>query len=148
MKVRVLLTLAGLAIGFVLPGIAQEQNTVEPEVRQQIEAARLRFDEAYNKHDAAATAALFTPDAIQVWAWEMAGGVASGQQAIEKRYDAQLESVPGKLVRKLVQVYPIGDEICAISAFTHPNPPAKPGYCVTIYVRELDEWKIRTEYWK
>ncbi len=40
------------------------------------------------------------------------------------------------------------DEICAISAFTHPNPPGKPGYCVTIYVRELDDWKIRTEYWK
>jgi len=52
------------------------------------------------------------------------------------------------LVRKLVQVYPIGDEICASSAFTHPNPLGKPGYCVTINVRELDEWKIRMEYWK
>jgi ketosteroid isomerase-like protein len=148
MKLRLLLTLAGLAISPVVSAIAQEQNTVDPNVYQQIEAAHLRFGEAYNKHDAAATAALFTADAIQVREWESAGGVASGQQAIEKRYEAQLESVPGKLVRKLIQVCPIGDEICAISAFTHPNPPGKPGYCVAIYVRELDEWKIRTEYWK
>jgi uncharacterized protein (TIGR02246 family) len=148
MKVRSLLTLTGLAIGFAVPVLAQEQNTVDPEVRQQIEALIVKFDEAYNRSDPAAIAALFTPDAIQVWAWETAGAVASGQQAIEKRYAAQLGSSPGKLVRKLVQVYSIGDEICAISAFTHPNPPGKPGYCVTIYVRELDERKIRTEYWK
>jgi hypothetical protein len=60
MNVRLLLTLAGLAIGFAVPSIAQEQNTVDPEVRQQIEAVHMKFYEAYNKHDAAAIAALFT----------------------------------------------------------------------------------------
>ena len=34
MKVRLLLTLAGLAIGFAAPALAQEQNTVDPEVRR------------------------------------------------------------------------------------------------------------------
>ncbi|HET9373665.1 MAG TPA: hypothetical protein VFO40_01730 [Chthoniobacterales bacterium] len=24
----------------------------------------------------------------------------------------------------------------------------KKGYCVTIYVRELDEWKVRTGHWR
>jgi ketosteroid isomerase-like protein len=137
-----------LAISPVVSAIAQEQNTVDPEVRQQIEAAQMKFDDAYNRSDAAAIADPFTPDAVQVWEWESAGGVASDQQAIEKRYAAQLASSPGKLVRKLVQVYQIGDEICAISAFTHPQSPGKPGHCVTIYVRELDDWKVRTEYWK
>jgi hypothetical protein len=33
-----LLALAGLAISFAVPVLAQEQNTVDPEVRQQIEA--------------------------------------------------------------------------------------------------------------
>ena len=60
MNVRLLLTLAGLAIGFAVPSIAQEQNTVDPEVRQQIEAVHIKFYEAYNKRDAAAIAALFT----------------------------------------------------------------------------------------
>jgi len=40
MKVRLLLTLAGLAIGFAVPALAQEQNTVDPEVRRRIEAQR------------------------------------------------------------------------------------------------------------
>jgi hypothetical protein len=33
---RLLLALAGLAIGFAVPALAQEQNTVDPEVRQQM----------------------------------------------------------------------------------------------------------------
>ena len=148
MKLRLLLTLTGLVIGTVMLAVGQDKNTVDPEVRQQIEAVHMKFDEAYNNYDATAVVALFTLDAVQVWAWEAESGVASGQQAIEKRYAAQLASSPSKLVRKLVQVYPIGDEICAISAFTHPNPPFRPGDCVTIYVRDADTWKIRMEYWR
>jgi hypothetical protein len=38
MKIRFLLALVGLAISFALPGFAQQKDTVDPEVRQQIEA--------------------------------------------------------------------------------------------------------------
>ena len=38
----------GLAISFALPTFAQEKNKVDPEVRQQIEAVLMKFDEAYN----------------------------------------------------------------------------------------------------
>jgi hypothetical protein len=38
MKMRLLLTLAGLAVGIAVPVLAQEKDTVAPEVRQQIEA--------------------------------------------------------------------------------------------------------------
>jgi hypothetical protein len=74
-----------------------------------------------------------------VWAWETAGGAAIGQQAVEKRAAAMLASNPAKLVRKVIQVYPVGDEICAISEFEHTF--GKKGYCVAIYVHELDERK-------
>ncbi len=70
--------------------------------RSASEALIVKFDEAYNRSDAVAIADLFTPDAVQVWEWESAGGVASGQQAIEKRYEAQFVTSPRKLVRKLV----------------------------------------------
>jgi hypothetical protein len=50
MKMRLLPTLVGLAIGFAVPAIAQEPNTVDQEVRQQIEAVHMKFDEACNKH--------------------------------------------------------------------------------------------------
>jgi hypothetical protein len=74
MKMRLLLTLAGLAFSFALPTFAQEENTVDPEVRQQIEAVLVKYDEAFNKHDATAVAALFTQGAVEVLGWEPAGG--------------------------------------------------------------------------
>src|ERR1700752_4422933 len=146
MKLRLLSVLAMLAIGFAVPAVAQEQNAVDPEVRQQIEAAHMKFDEAYNRSDAAGCTADYTQDAIEVWSWERAGGAAIIQQAIEIRSAVCLALNPDKWVRKLVQVFPIGDEICAISEFERPS--GKKGYCVAIYVRELDEWKVRIAYWK
>jgi hypothetical protein len=146
MRVRLLPALAALAIGLVLPASAQEQNAVDSEVRQQIGASIMKADDAFNKNDAAGCTADYTQDAVEVWSWETSGGAAIGQQAIEKRSAAMLASNPAKLVRKLVQVYPVGDEICAISEFEHTF--GKKGYCVAIYVRELDEWKIRMAYWK
>jgi hypothetical protein len=53
MKTRLLFMFAASAIGFAVPILAQEQNTVDPEVRQQIEAALIRCNEAYNRDDAA-----------------------------------------------------------------------------------------------
>jgi len=114
MKMRLLLALVGLAVGFAVPALAQEQNTVDPEVRQQIEAALTKFDEAFNKNDATATAALYTQDAAEVLSEWSAGGLAFGQQAIEKRHAANFASSPS-IVRKLVQVYAIGNDICAIT---------------------------------
>ena len=84
MKLHVLLTLAGLAISFAVPTFAQEQNTVDPEVRQQIEALLMKFGEAFNKHDPAAIAALYTQNSIRLESWWSEG--ALGQQAIEKSY--------------------------------------------------------------
>jgi hypothetical protein len=146
MKVRLLPTLAGLAISFAVPALAQEQNTVDSEVRQQIEASIMKADEAFNRSDAAGFAADYTQDAIEVWSWETEGGAAISQQAIEIRAAVRLALNPAKRVRKLVQAYPVGDEICAISEFEQTF--GEKGYCVAIYVRELDEWKVRIAYWK
>jgi len=85
-------------------------------------------------------------DAIEIWSWEKAGGAAISKQAIEIRAAVRLALNPAKRVRKLVQLYPIRDEICAISEFEHTS--GKKGYCVAIYVREPDEWKVRIAYWK
>lgn len=93
MKVRLLSALAGVAIGFAFPSTAQEQDTVSPQVRQAIEAALVKFEEAFNKHDAAAMATLFTVDAVQVLDWGE-GGTSSGQQAIEKNYAVDFTSSP------------------------------------------------------
>jgi hypothetical protein len=81
MKIRLLLTLAGLALGFAVPAFAQEKDTVDPQIRQQLDALFKKFDEASNKADAAALAALFTEDAVEVGP----DGPVYGRQALENR---------------------------------------------------------------
>ena len=142
MNTRLLLALAGFAIGFVVPVLAQEQNTVDPEVRRQIEAVHTKFVEAQNKGDAAAIAALFTQDAVQLWYGLSEGGLASGQQAIEKRYTANF-AAPFHVDSKIIQMYPIGNDVCVITEY---RVPMWKGHAVTIYGRDADTWKIRMAY--
>ena len=141
MKMRLLLTLAVFAIGFVVPALAQEQKTVDPEVRQQIEAILMKYDEAYNKHDAAAVAAFYTDDADEVNRW-LSGGTASGQPAIEKRYVAEATGATN-MAHKLVQAYAIGNDVCA---FTEYSVMMFKGQYVVIFVRDADTWRIRMAY--
>ncbi len=152
MKMRLLSTFAALAIGIAAPALAPEQDSADPEVRsanpelrQQIEAAIRKYEEAYNKHDAAALAALYTQNAIEVVAWEPAADVAVGQQAIEKRYASLFVSNPRKLSHTVVQVYMIGNDICAMSDLSH-HYITQQGCYVAIYVRDARHWKIRLAY--
>jgi uncharacterized protein (TIGR02246 family) len=120
----------------------QETTTVDPEVRQQVEAVHTKFVEAQNKGDAAAIAALFTQDAVQVWYGLSLGGLASGQEAIEKRYRATF-SAPTALDSKIIQMYQIGNDLCVITEY---KIPMWKGHAVTIYGRDADTWKIRMAY--
>jgi uncharacterized protein (TIGR02246 family) len=142
MKMPLLITIVALAIGFAVPALAQEQNTVDPEVRQQIEAVLRKHEEAYNEYNAAAFAAGFTQYAIVLFP----GGVAWGRQEIEQRYAPDLAAHPTKQSFKLVQVCAVGDAICAIWEYLHFNVPQTKGHCASIYVREGDTWKIRMAY--
>jgi hypothetical protein len=69
MKIRAVVILIGLAISFALVAPSQEKEGVNPfpfravaaspGMVQQLEAVNLKFDEAFNKHDASAVAALY-----------------------------------------------------------------------------------------
>ena len=80
MKIRVLLTLAGLAISFALPTFAQQTNTPDPQLRQRYIALVEKYDDALNKNDAAAVAAFFTEDGVYM----SDRGPVVGREAIEK----------------------------------------------------------------
>jgi uncharacterized protein (TIGR02246 family) len=145
MKIRLLLARVGLAISFALPTFAQERNTVDPEVRQQIETLFTKFGEAFNKRDPDAMAALYTQEAVQLWSWSpSADAVASGQQAIEKRYAVMLASSPGEFVGRIVDVYPVGNDVSVITK--DKEGTLWKGYKIWICVRDADTWKIRMEY--
>ena len=142
MKIRLLLTLAGLAIGFAAPTLAQEKDAVDPQMRQQLEAIDKIFDEAYNKNDAAAVAALFTKDAVLISPL----GVFSGRAGVEKYFvDVFHRWIITDYVSRLDHAYASGSDICAIWEIFHYGRQEK-GYCTAIYVREGNTWKIRMAY--
>ena len=60
MKIRHLLAIVGLAIGFAVPVLAQEKDSVDPKIAEQLGALNKKTDEGYNKGDAAALATLYT----------------------------------------------------------------------------------------
>ena len=135
MKIRLLLSLAWLALGFVLPTLAQEQKAVDSEVRQKIKAIETKFQEAYNNRDATAIGALLTQDAIEVRSWQ---GLASGREAQAKIFEADFAKNPGKMVNKLVALYPIGSAMCEIA---DSDVGAYKNQTMVIYVRDGDTWK-------
>ena len=140
MKRYLLLTLAGLAIGFALPIFAQEQKTVDPKARQEIEAIEAAFQEAHDNRDAATIAALHTSDAVEVRSWQ---GLFSGQQAIQKMYEADLAKNPGKMANKILEMYQVGGDVCAI---IDTNVGGTIGHVVRVYAPGFPTWKIRMTY--
>ena len=140
MKMRLALALVGLAVGFALPIFAQEQKTVDPKARQEIEAIEATFQEAHNNRDAAAIAALHTSDAVEVRSWQ---GLFSGQQAIQKMYEADFAKNPGKMANKILELYPVGGDVCAI---IDTNVGGTIGHVVRVYAPGFPTWKIRMTY--
>jgi Domain of unknown function (DUF4440) len=82
MKIRSLLALAGLAIGFAVPTFAQQTSKPDPQLREALLALAKKVDDAWNNNDAAAVAALYTKDAVEV----TNEGPIYGREAIEKHY--------------------------------------------------------------
>jgi ketosteroid isomerase-like protein len=85
MKIRLPLALVSSAISFALSAFAQQKDTVDPKIIEQLQEEDKNFEEAYNKHDAAAIAALFTEEAVLV----TPHGTFTGRAAIEKKYEGR-----------------------------------------------------------
>jgi uncharacterized protein (TIGR02246 family) len=146
MKIRSAIALVGLAIGFAFPIFAQEQSAVDPKTRQEIEAVLMQIGEAYNKHDAAAVAALYTHDAVRVDNPSGFGrALIVGRKAIEKLLETDFTGSwsSSPRVGKLVQMYAFEDSIASISEWSKAQYN---GHSVQIFVRDPDTWKIRMEY--
>jgi uncharacterized protein (TIGR02246 family) len=101
MKTRLLGALVGLAISLALPTFAQQKETVDPKIIEQLTELGKKFDEAANNNDAAAWAACFTEDAI--WVTDGAPPLY-GRQAIEKQLAEWLKG--GHISNHMVKVDP------------------------------------------
>jgi ketosteroid isomerase-like protein len=107
MKLRLVVALVVSAIGIAAPTFAQQKDTVDPQIAQQIRALAVKFDAAFNNHDAAAVAALYTEDGVNVFR-----GTSHGRQAVEKSYAHDFQSWhPNSRVTKVDRVIAVGNEV-------------------------------------
>ena len=144
MKMPLLITLTGLAISFALPTFSQEKDTINSKIRQKMEALDTKYDEGFNKHDAASIAALFTEDAAQLTSNE----VLSGRAAIEKWYKSLLVgSSNSDCISKIDQVHKaIGEFPWSIGTLTFKEGSHNhSGFRFRVYLPEGGEWKISRE---
>ena len=91
---RLIAALVGLAIGFAVAAFAEQNDIAVPRIVQERDLLGIpdalavfgdlmgKLDDAYNKNDAEAAAALFTEDAVFV----TSDGMVFGRQAIKERY--------------------------------------------------------------
>jgi uncharacterized protein (TIGR02246 family) len=149
-KIRLLLApLVGLTFGFAVPAFAQQQDTVDPKIADQVRALSTKYYEACNKNDAAAVAALITEDAI----WITPHGTLSGRQAIQKDYaDRSFSQYQiNNVSTKCDQVNKFGDNVDAIGTWScsfqdgFGHTKHVKGHFTWIIVREVDNLQIRND---
>ena len=150
MKTRSLLALVGLAISFALPTFAQQTNTSDQQLREQLVQIGKKNDDAWNNNDAAALAAIYTEDAIKV----TDQGPIHGRQAIEKWLAELFKTLhPKNYIDKIDSLRIIGtaDNIAANGEWSmtlqgkNGEPIPLKGYWAAIWVREGDDWKCRLD---
>ena len=149
MKIRLLITVAGLAIGFAVPTFAQQTNTPDPQLRQRLVALIKNYDEVFNKNDAPALAVFFTEDAVFV----TETGPIYGREAIVKHFADLFQKVhfsdhigkPDEYSPHIIGT--AGNEVWASGGWSATikgqdfGPTQIKGYWSVI--REGDDWKIR-----
>jgi len=153
MNIRLLGFLVGFGISFASPTFAQEKESVDPQLRRVADALSKKFDEAYDKNDAAAVAELFTEDAVLI----TPQGPIYGREAIEKHYLDVFQKVhfsnhsakPDQYAPHIIgaagnEMWWNGEWNVTIQGQTG-GPTQLKGYWASIVVREGDVWKDRMQ---
>jgi len=138
-KIRLLSALVvGFAIGFVLPTVAQQKDAFDP--KQQIRVLAKKHDDAVNKRDAAAVAALYTQDGVLT---THDHGSFRGRKAIENAYARwYFKTQFSNYFTTVNRVTAVGNQVR--STGTWSTTLAKDGgHYSWVVVREGDTWKIR-----
>src|SRR5580700_10394796 len=156
MKIRSLLTLVGWVIRFAVRVLAEQKDTADPRIVQQRDllgvakalgefgVLGIKVDEAFNKNDASAVAALFTEDGVLV----APDGMFCGRQAIEKRYADTFHRWPiTTFSSQRYQLNAIDNAVWTVGGWwstlqSETGPKFEGGYWSAIYIREGNAWKI------
>jgi uncharacterized protein (TIGR02246 family) len=146
MKIRLVVALAGLAITFTAPVFAQQKDTADPQLAEEVRALAAKYDEVFNINDAAAIATLYTEDGVHGF-----HGTIRGREAIEKWYAHEFQSWhPNKRFTAVGRVNEIGNEVRSTGRWSATyndwgTLTNHGGYYSWTIVREGETWKIRKE---
>jgi uncharacterized protein (TIGR02246 family) len=160
MKTSVAVALVGLTISFALPTLAQQTSTssspastataqqgdtVDPQVAEQVRALASKYDEAFNKNDATALGVLFSEDAV------LSGlhGKFKGRQAIENFHSLQVFARwhANNRVTTVDRVVSVSDEVSSSGRWSETvqsNGSKNIGGTYSwILIRDGDIWRVR-----
>jgi uncharacterized protein (TIGR02246 family) len=147
MKIYLLLALLASAISLTVPALAQQ--TVDPQIAQQIREVVTKWDDAFNRSAPGALAALYTDDAVKV----TVHGTFHGREAIAKdfaehdfgRYQSKNYVRKGdRIIAGSNDVRVTGKWKCAFHD-TDGKDKHIDGHYSWILVRQGDSWKIRRD---
>jgi uncharacterized protein (TIGR02246 family) len=147
MKIHLAVALAGLTIGFVLPTFAQQKDTSDQELHQIADSLARKLDEAWNKNDAPAAAALYTEDGVHASYYQ----TSRGRHAIEKSYAHDFQRWhPNNHLITVYRVTAAGNGVRAAGKWTESHVSDignvrgnNAGYFTLDIVPEGNTWKIR-----
>jgi uncharacterized protein (TIGR02246 family) len=151
-KARLAGALAGFVISLVLPTFAQQANTPDPQLRQQLDALLEKTDDAYINNDPAAAATLFTEDAVLV---TPDNKTFHGREAIEKYYGDLFKEVHFSkhlltVDRDSAYIITAGNVMwetgeCSMTYQGQTGGPTQAkGYWSAIFSRDGETWKKRS----
>jgi uncharacterized protein (TIGR02246 family) len=144
---RLLITLVGLAIGFVMSAFAQTKETVDPQTKAQLDGLTEKFATALDSNDASQMANVFAKDAVYV----TNKGPLHGQEEIQNYFADLFKQVhvsdhwasvdPNSLqVLGPDKVWRNG-EWCTTIQLPNGKSAAQEGFWSAVEVRDGDTWK-------
>jgi ketosteroid isomerase-like protein len=131
-----------IVIGLTTSAVAQDQNT-----KQQIEQIIAGYHDAWNNHNGAGIAALYTKDGIIVS--QAPKVVKNGQQEIEENYNKAFATFPHHDSATADQIIPLGaSEFMSVGEYHltgqgQSGPTKVDGHWTAVYVPEGGKLKIK-----
>jgi uncharacterized protein (TIGR02246 family) len=138
------LLLAAVCVAAASPVTTHAKS--DAEVAPKIEQLIAEYVKAFNRHDAAALALLYTDDGVFVGP---AGVPAVGRDAIEKFFAAAFKQMGGASeTAKAIEIHALGENAWAIGEYSvnlqvDKEPIEVKGHWAAVYVPEGDSWKVR-----
>jgi len=138
---KILLGILGLMVGLALPLFGQEPQAVSADVRSQVEAVFVKFQDAYNARDAEGIASTMTPDAVEM---RSGAGLAIGRQAVVARFLQDFKENLSPMTNTMLEMYPVGPDGVCVIADSHVG--TMHFQTMTLYVRSGGGWKSKMAY--